>query len=158
MLHMISEPEAAAMFALGGQDKLDLKVGDAYMLVDAGGGTVDLITYKISALEPKLELVEASPGDGALCGATFLNRRFEAFLIKRLEKEPNWDNDVLADAMHFFETMIKKEFSGVFTEKYMVPVPGIGDNESIGVRRSRLMLTGKDIRHVFEPVLNESSV
>ena len=155
MLHMISEPEAAAIFALGGQDKLDLKTGDTYMLVDAGGGTVDLITYTVSAIEPKLELTEASPGTGALCGATFLNQRFEALLKKRLGNESNWDDEVLADAMQFFEAMIKKDFCGIFTEKYMVPVPGIGDNESVGVRRSRLALTGSDVRAVFEPVLHE---
>ena len=36
-----------------------------------------------------------------------------------------------------------------------VPIPGIGDNESIRVRRSRLALTGVDVGTVFEPILNE---
>ena len=57
-----------------------LKVGDGVVVVDAGGGTVDLITYKISKLDPTLEVQEAAEGSGGLCGSPFLNQRFEQFL------------------------------------------------------------------------------
>ena len=40
-----------------------LKVGDAFVLSDAGGGTVDLISYEITRLDP-LELRELVPGTG----------------------------------------------------------------------------------------------
>lgn len=39
---MISEPEAAAIYALDRIDKHDLQIGDTFVLCDAGGGTVDL--------------------------------------------------------------------------------------------------------------------
>jgi hypothetical protein len=41
-----------------------LQVGDALVLCDAGGGTVDLISYEITNLEP-LELKELVPCTGA---------------------------------------------------------------------------------------------
>jgi len=41
-LHMISEPEAAAIYALDRIDKHDLHIGDTFVVCDAGGGTVDL--------------------------------------------------------------------------------------------------------------------
>lgn len=41
-----------------------LKVGDAFVLCDAGGGTVDLISYEITKLYPTLELRELVPGTG----------------------------------------------------------------------------------------------
>ena len=41
-----------------------LKVGDAFVLCDAGGGTVDLISYEITKLDPTLELRELVPGTG----------------------------------------------------------------------------------------------
>lgn len=53
-----------------------LKVGDNLVVYDAGGGTVDVIAYRILGLEP-LSLVESQVGTGDLCGATFLNLRFD---------------------------------------------------------------------------------
>ena len=44
-LHVISELEAAAFYALNTMDSHDLKVGNTFVLCDAGGGIVDLITY-----------------------------------------------------------------------------------------------------------------
>ena len=60
-LHIISEPEAAAMYALDIMDPHNVKVGDTFVLCDAGGGTVDLISYTVS-LKPVLKITEASPG------------------------------------------------------------------------------------------------
>ena len=96
-VHMISEPEAAAMYALHEMDTLNLEIGDSFVLCDAGGGTVDLITYTVSALKPLLKVTEASPGTGALCGGSFLNRRFQAYIEQKLGNEPGWDDEVLED-------------------------------------------------------------
>ena len=96
-LHIISEPEAAALYALNALDPHSLKIGDTFVLCDAGGGTVDLITYKITSLKPILKLAEASPGSGSLCGASFLNRGFQEFLEKKLGNEPGWDEEVLEE-------------------------------------------------------------
>lgn len=43
-IQMISEPEAAVIYALDTMDPHNLKVGDQFVLTDAGGGTVDLIS------------------------------------------------------------------------------------------------------------------
>ena len=96
-LHIISEPEAAAMYALDVMDPHNIKIGDTFVLCDAGGGTVDLISYTVSALKPHLEIAEASPGSGLLCGSSFLNRIFQKFLEDRLGCEPGWDEEVLEE-------------------------------------------------------------
>ena len=96
-LHIISEPEAAAIFALKQIDTDDIAIGDTFVLVDAGGGTVDLIAYTVIEKEPVLKIEEASPGTGALCGGSFLNRRFQHFLQKKLEKAPDWDEELLEE-------------------------------------------------------------
>ena len=98
-LHVISEPEAAALYALAALDPHGLKIGDTILLCDAGGGTVDLITYTIASLKPILKLAEASPGSGSLCGASFLNRGFQEFLEKKLENEIGWDDEVLEEVI-----------------------------------------------------------
>jgi hypothetical protein len=40
-----------------------IQIGDAFVICDAGGGTVDLISYEITKLVP-LELKELVPGKG----------------------------------------------------------------------------------------------
>ena len=106
-LQLVSEPEAAAIYALADMDPLDLRIGDIYVLCDAGGGTVDLITYEITALKPNIKVTEAVHGTGGLCGGSFLNRRFESFMEKKLGDEPGWDKTVLEDVHDFsFQTVL----------------------------------------------------
>lgn len=103
---LISEPEAAAIYTMHGLDPHGLQIGDSFVICDAGGGTVDLISYTITSLKPILEIKEASPGSGALCGSTFLNQRFEAFLRNRLKNEEGFDDELLAEAMERFEDQV----------------------------------------------------
>ena len=94
-LHIISEPEAAALCALDALDPHNLKIGDTFVLCDAGGGTVGLITSTVSALKPILKLNEATPGTGSLCGASFLNRKSHEFMEAKFGGELGWDDDVM---------------------------------------------------------------
>lgn len=79
---------------------------DTIVVVDAGGGTVDLILYTITRLKPILEVEEAAPGSGTLCGSTFLNKRFKEFLTARLGNEEGFDDEVVADAIDVFEKKV----------------------------------------------------
>lgn len=152
---IISEPEAAAIHALQSSNPRTLKVGDTIVLCDAGGGTVDLITFSIVELRPTLRLKEEAPGSGALCGSTFLNRRFEEFLEKKLSSDPGWDRDTLEEAIHRFETVAKRTFDGNVDTEFIIPVSGIADREDIGVRRGKIKLSGKDMGEIFKPIMKE---
>ena len=96
-LQIVSEPEAAATYALDNMNPHDLSIGDTFVLCDAGGGTVDLISYTVSALRPMLDVKEAAAGTGALCGSTYLNRIFEQYLINRFSSNSGWDEEVLEE-------------------------------------------------------------
>ena len=98
--------ESAAIFALHGLDPHGIQVGESFVLCDAGGGTVDLISYTIASLHPKIEIVEAAEGTGGLCGSTYLNRRFGEFLTQKLGQEEGWDAEVLAEAVDRFDTVV----------------------------------------------------
>lgn len=103
---LVSEPEAAAIYSLHCLHPHGLNVGDSFVLCDAGGGTVDLISYTITDLYPMLKVKEAAAGTGGLCGSTFLNRRFGEYLESKLGKEPGWDGEVLAEAMDRFDSAV----------------------------------------------------
>lgn len=96
-LRVVSEPEAAAIWSLHRLAEYAPKVGDIFVVCDASGGTVDLISYEITALRPILRVIEAVPGHGHVCGSTLLNRRFESFLRGRLGGHESWDEDMLEE-------------------------------------------------------------
>ncbi len=156
-IHLISEPEAAAIYALHGLDPHGLELGDSFVVCDAGGGTVDLISYTVSKLKPILEVQETSPGTGALCGSAFLNMRFAKFLKAKLGKEEGFDDEVLAEAMDKFEKSIKRQFTVAASpdEIYTIPVGGLANNKALGISRGRYALKASDLQAIFEPVVLE---
>lgn len=97
LLHMISEPEAAAIHALHVSAPNNIREGDTLILCDCGGGTCDLISYTVEVLKSILKVKEAAPGSGSLCGSSFLNRRFRDFMEQKYAKQSGWDDDVLED-------------------------------------------------------------
>lgn len=154
-IHIVSEPEAAAIHTLKASNPHGLDTGDTVVPCDAGGGTVDLITFTIVELSPDLRLREAAPGTGGLCGSTFLNRRFEIFLSERLGSCPNLGEDTFEQATQHFELVAKRRFAGDASDDFAFPVPGIADDEALNVRRGCLHVTGTEVWDLFLPVLQE---
>ncbi|CAD6584316.1 MAG: hypothetical protein ASARMPREDX12_001622 [Alectoria sarmentosa] len=150
-LNIVSEPEAAAIYAFRVTHPNDLKIGDTFVLCDAGGGTVDLISYTVTSLEPILGVDEAAPGTGKLCGGMFLNRIFEKHLVETCGSNTGWDTQ----AMDRFE-VVKKQFSGNASKDFSIPVPGLVDNVQQGVRRGKWNLTGDRMSNIFNPVIRET--
>ncbi|KAH8903396.1 actin-like ATPase domain-containing protein [Coniochaeta sp. PMI_546] len=126
-LDFAPEPEAAALASLWDRTA-NLEKGDVYMICDAGGGTVDLISYKVGSLEP-IQLHEAVVGTGGLCGGIFIDEQFEAMCKSRLGRR--WRNLTQAgikDIMkHEWESAVKPQFDPEDpTMEYIVAVPAEG--------------------------------
>ena len=90
-LFIVSEPEAAATFALADVKHQNdrLLPGEVFVLLDAGGGTVDATTYRITQTHPLRLKEEVVHVGGAMCGSSFLNDRYRKVLEARLDgKQP----------------------------------------------------------------------
>ena len=158
-LRLITEPEAAAVYTLKAIQPNYLKIGDNFIVCDAGGGTVDLISYKITQLSP-LQVEESAVGTGGLCGSTFLNYRFEDHIKTRLgverykhmkEKKPKtWQM-----GLSYFEEFVKRNFNEEEHEEFNVPFPGLPDDEDAGLDSGFLIMTAQHVKHIFEPVIRE---
>ncbi|KAL9033319.1 MAG: hypothetical protein Q9180_006009 [Flavoplaca navasiana] len=147
-LQIVTEPEAGAIWALYEIVPKTIKQGDTFVVCDAGGGTVDLITYRVKKLKPVLDVEEIVPGQGKQCGSTFLNRRFEAFLRQKLGSHPCWHEDVMEDT--------KKSYDGSKTDdENYVPVATFPDEAALGIFRRRMKLTGIELFSIFEPVIQD---
>ncbi|KAL4988050.1 hypothetical protein BDW68DRAFT_197008 [Aspergillus falconensis] len=155
VVSLVSEPEAAAIYAIHGLDPHGLNVGDSFVLCDAGGGTVDLISYKIIALTPILQVEEVTAGTGGPCGSTFLNRRFADFLTRKLGREEGWDDEVLQEAVERFDSIIKKQYSPTIdgTSGYVIPVPGLSNNSALNIRRGKIIISPEEMHFIFEPLI-----
>ncbi|CAI2181652.1 4060_t:CDS:2 [Funneliformis geosporum] len=75
-LEFTTEPEAAAIYCLSSIDE-HLSVGDTFLVVDCGGGTVDLT---VRTLKPDNTLEEETVRSGGLCGSTCIDQEFVKFL------------------------------------------------------------------------------
>ena len=65
-LELLSEPESAAIYTLKNLENThsQIKVHDRIVVCDAGGGTVDLISYDILQTQPNLRVAECAAGTG----------------------------------------------------------------------------------------------
>ena len=81
-LILILEPEAAAIAFLESKTE-NISTGSRFMIVDAGGGTVDLTVHEIDGEYLK----EVVRGSGGACGSTFLDRRFVHYMRELIGNE-----------------------------------------------------------------------
>ncbi|EAW11693.1 uncharacterized protein ACLA_093920 [Aspergillus clavatus NRRL 1] len=163
-LTLVSEPEAAALYCLKSIQPNTIKNGDAVLICDAGGGTVDLISYCVKSIHP-LRLEEATAGTGNICGSVLLDKRFEDHLIGILgeRKYRNLSQKSREFAMKYWQENIKPHFAGLSDEDdsgysgvdYFVPLAGVGDKRMIGLESGLLTLSQQTTGGIFNPVVDE---
>lgn len=158
-LRLISEPEAAMLHALKTVQPHNLKVGDNFVICDAGGGTVDLIAYKITQVSP-LRVEESAVGTGGLCGSAFLNYRFEEHVKERLGMERylamrNKKPKTWMMGLKYFEEFIKRNYNEGEQQEVNVPFPGLPDDEEAGVDSGFMVMTTEQVKAIFDPVTDE---
>lgn len=79
-LDLIEEPEAAGLSIIFDRTGMpEIKEGESFIVCDAGGGTVDVISYTVISIRP-FRVKECVPGQGKLCGAVRVDEAFEAHL------------------------------------------------------------------------------
>ncbi|KAK3362432.1 hypothetical protein B0T25DRAFT_575175 [Lasiosphaeria hispida] len=137
-IQMTAEPEAAAFAAL----KKDLrpgsvnavKLGDNVLILDCGGGTMDITMYSIRKTFPNLEFDEICVGIGGKCGSTYIDRNFLMLMARRFGQA-------------FEDVPMKRkgpgsEFMKCFEKDY--------DEDEASV-----MLSKRDLECLFEPVVDD---
>ena len=158
-LQLISEPEAAAVYTLKTIPPSGMKVGDNFIVCDAGGGTVDLIAYRITQLYP-LRVSESAVGTGGLCGSAFLNYRFEDYVKERIGAERyQWMREKKPKTwmmgLRYFEEFVKRNFNEEEHAEVNVPFPGLPDDEEAGVDSGFLVMSKEEVKDIFEPVIGQ---
>ncbi|CAM6095974.1 unnamed protein product [Calypogeia fissa] len=78
------EPEAASVYCLQKfKHSHELKMGSKVLVVDAGGGTVDLVVHELVD-DSGLQLREVTTNIGDLCRGTFVDTTFMDYLATKI--------------------------------------------------------------------------
>ncbi|KAK3502989.1 hypothetical protein B0T13DRAFT_501190 [Neurospora crassa] len=162
-LTFISEPEAAAIATLADMGgRFDVKDEDTFVVVDCGGGTVDLISYKLIQAKPMI-VKECVKGSGGLCGAIFVDDAFKEVLKRKFGKR--WemmDESNRRDMIRTqWETGIKRNFKMGSDRSYNIRIPMecllAKERRVIGAITSlpTITITPGDIKKAFDPVVEK---
>ncbi|KAI1458291.1 hypothetical protein F4805DRAFT_425177 [Annulohypoxylon moriforme] len=82
----LTEPQAVATCTIN-EERGIFKNGDQLLIVDAGGGTVDLCLVKVNDGENnRIALSEIKPVSGEDAGSTYIDTAFEELALKQLER------------------------------------------------------------------------
>ncbi|EAU31233.1 predicted protein [Aspergillus terreus NIH2624] len=134
--------------------------GESFVLLDAGGGTVDAITYKVASNLPLRLEREAVAPSGALCGSSYLNEDFRKFIERRLGEETYLQNlDAKIDMiMEQFENDIKRNFNPARnTYAVRVLIDNLRENKEKGFKANKMHITKKDMTEVFDGCLKRTA-
>lgn len=158
-LQLLSEPESAAVYVLKNleNEHSNIRVRDRVVVCDAGGGTVDLITYDIEQISPCLRVMECTPGTGEFCGSTFIDREFEKLFKKRMGTHYQTVSDVnRQQTVKNFE-IVKLAFRGDPNQKlFYVNVPTVGSLDEARVYGGNLEITLEEMQSLFDPVVKQT--
>lgn len=156
---LTTEPEAAALYTIqslrGSVQDAQFAVGDGFIVCDMGGGTVDMISYRVTSLDPT-SLEEATVGTGDQCGGSFVERKFIQCLERRLGTADfvtiagTRSDDLprtsltpkLSRVVQDFLQEAKSGFSGTETSHVRLPLPfsSIEDDHPRGIHDGELMI------------------
>ncbi|KAL4945270.1 hypothetical protein BDV06DRAFT_219524 [Aspergillus oleicola] len=158
-ISLISEPEAAAIYTLRAIQPNSIATNDVFVVCDAGGGTVDLIPYRILNLEPML-LEEVTEGTGEICGSLLLDGRFEDLLRRRMGgmKYRRLSEKTREAAITYWQERVKPNFTGKYDDDYadvdyFVLVAGAADDPDVPIEDGFFQLSSQDVEAIFEPIV-----
>ncbi|KAF8534217.1 hypothetical protein BDD12DRAFT_757493 [Trichophaea hybrida] len=156
---LISEPESAASYTLKSVEANSLQRGDTFVICDAGGGTVDLISYKIAQLSP-LHINESVSGTGGFHGSVYVDAEFEKYIRRVLGDRviDSMSERSRKEMMRIWEEKVKFRFGNVDYDDdedgWEVSVQGIPDNDATNVYDNFHTMRNEDVKNIFDPVID----
>ncbi|PPR02811.1 hypothetical protein CVT26_009597 [Gymnopilus dilepis] len=147
-LSFVTEGEASLHFAIhNGLPKGVLQNGEGVVIVDAGGGTVDISSYRKNPQTKAFEEI-ASP-QSYFHGSVFVTVHAEAFLENFLSGSPFAED--LDHIVRTFDKTTKLRFKSA-DEMQFIKFGSTRDNDPAhNIRFGQLKLPGSEVAHFFQP-------
>ncbi|KDQ59135.1 hypothetical protein JAAARDRAFT_192677 [Jaapia argillacea MUCL 33604] len=150
----VTEGEASLHYCVNNGLSSDvIKAGSNVMIVDCGGGTIDLSSFSFKAIAP-ISVEEIAPTGCRLQGAVFVTQRAYDYLLNERLKGSSFDDP--QDIQHIvdcFEKTIKRRFKSSDETAYIRFGTARDDDPDFDVKRGVLRLNGPEVSALFEPSL-----
>ncbi|KAK4678703.1 hypothetical protein QC764_310090 [Podospora pseudoanserina] len=179
-ISFVSEPVACAHFTLREawkNNRVRFRKNDCFIVVDAGGGTVDLACYKVVDIDyekKEMKLDQVGNPLGATCGSTCVDDDFEAFAAYQLGDKA-WQQLTTEGVKHAAggHTIMRPTLRGI-QEKFQVIKHSYDGKESgltapiylpksfriseemKGVSNGALSITPADLKKMFDRSVNKT--
>ncbi|KAL0571653.1 hypothetical protein V5O48_010311 [Marasmius crinis-equi] len=153
-IHFVTEGEAALHFCINQRGHSELK-SDGVIIVDAGGGTIDISSYAADSggtiatgTSALFSARETAPALCKLAGSAFVTEAFRRLIEERLKGSRFIDHaDHIVD---LFDHDTKHHFQDVESPMF-IPFTGKRDNdEGRGIRNGQIRLSGAEIANCFQ--------
>ena len=119
---IVLEPEAASL-CVQGQNGAQVEAGDVVLVLDCGGGTVDLVTHQVQANGTVKELVA---GSGECCGASYVDTNFvELMQLKYQDVFTDWAVNKPKDVLRLRRNWLaaKINFGSTRARRVLMDIP-----------------------------------
>ncbi|KAK9464253.1 hypothetical protein V1512DRAFT_213685 [Lipomyces arxii] len=160
-LSLIAEPEAAAIFCAK-RDVYNFETNDVFLVVDCGGGTVDLIAYEVEDSAPSsFSVKEFTTGTGAACGSVLVDRDFNDLVeakVEQLLSRNIIDNKMAANIRRRCRKEfpnIKHNFKNDPNIDFTVETGVAASHEVLSLFDGDMTFTPQDVFHSFENSVNQ---
>ncbi|KAI9573190.1 hypothetical protein HD554DRAFT_2059660 [Boletus coccyginus] len=120
------------------------------VIIDAGGGTIDLSAYSVKLSPPK-EFKEIAPAECRLQGSVFVTQRAHVFLRAKLANSRYGSPDIVHQMKDIFDKTTKLRFRDASDPQYIKFGTVRDKDPQCDIRSGQLKLAGEDVATLFEP-------
>ncbi|KAG0580943.1 hypothetical protein KC19_4G212100 [Ceratodon purpureus] len=172
-LKLFTEPETASVYCQQFMTEGLLRQNSKFMVVDCGGGTVDLVVHEKLGAAPTLSLREVQPSSGDYCGGSRVDDAFFDFLRRKISCFTRFESEHPTILLAFLKVWerVKYRFDGTNGDEHLELPPKLAEMwESEGHLELRpnlfeavegeasescdeLKLTNADMASMFNPVI-----
>ncbi|KAF9068277.1 hypothetical protein BDP27DRAFT_1266479 [Rhodocollybia butyracea] len=146
-IYFVTEGEASLHFCVN--NGLVIGENEGIIVLDAGGGTIDLSAYSSSRSEKGTTFEEISRSECCFAGSIFVTEEADLYVQAKLKGSPFYD-DVSA-IKDVFDRTTKLQFRSS-QEAYFIKFGRPRDNDpALDIRLGQMRIMGSDVARFFEP-------
>ncbi|EIW54761.1 uncharacterized protein TRAVEDRAFT_50899 [Trametes versicolor FP-101664 SS1] len=153
-VQFVTEGEASLHFCIrSGLTSDSLSEGKTVMIVDAGGGTVDISSYAFISTSP-LNVEEIASADCLMQGSTRVNARAKTFLQEKLKDSKYGNEEDIRAMLDYFDKSTKPIFRDATEQSYIKFGSMSCNDPNVKIRRGQLLLSGPEMETFYKPSLD----
>ncbi|KAI9320171.1 hypothetical protein BX666DRAFT_1920028 [Dichotomocladium elegans] len=158
-LVLVTEPEAAAMYCEKQCGNWNMQDQDSFMIVDAGGGTVDLIVYRMEMKNEK-RLHEITRGCGGTCGSAYIDNNMRRLVLEKIGlEEDQISSCAFENVMDVFTDKIKPYYCGEGDQRLQLPamiMAQLNDRDPLVDSDGCILISADELNDkVYNPVFKQ---